>query len=174
LTSSELLDAIELLDKNKMKQQLKLIHFHIGSQVTNIRKIKTAFREASNFYTQLYAIGCKIEYVDIGGGLGVDYDGTRSANSSSSTNYSIQEYVNDAVANIVDAANKNDLPHPNIITESGRSLAAHHSILIFDVLEANTLSKMDDTFQLKEDHHELVRELYQIWDNISISRILES
>jgi len=157
-----LLEAIALLEKNKMKHQLKLIHFHIGSQVTNIRKIKTAFREASNFYAQLHKLGCDVEYVDIGGGLGVDYDGTRSANSGSSTNYSVQEYVNDAIANFVDAADKNDLPHPNIITESGRSLAAHHSILVFDVLEANTLSKMEDYFELKEEHHELVKELYGI------------
>ncbi|MDR0927947.1 MAG: biosynthetic arginine decarboxylase [Ignavibacteria bacterium] len=174
LTSSELLEAIDLLDKHKLKENLKLIHFHIGSQVTNIRKIKTAFREASNFYVQLHKLGCNIEYVDIGGGLGVDYEGTRSANSSSSTNYSIQEYVNDAIANFVDAANHNDLPHPNIVTESGRSLAAHHSVLVFDVLEANSLSKMDDSFELKDEHHELVKELYEIWDNISINRILEA
>lgn len=174
LTSSELIEALELLEKNKMKDNLKLIHFHIGSQVTNIRKIKTAFREASNFYVQLHKLGCNVEYVDIGGGLGVDYEGMRSANSASSTNYSIQEYVNDAIANIVDAADKNGLPHPNIITESGRSLTAHHSVLIFDVLEANTLSKMDDSFEIKEEHHELVKELYEIWDNISSNRILES
>ena len=151
-----------MLEKNKMKQQLKLIHFHIGSQITNIRKIKTAFREASNFFTQLCALGCDVQYVDIGGGLGIDYDGTRSANTASSTNYSIQEYVNDAVANFVDAANKNNLPHPIIISECGRSLTAHHSVLVFDVLEANTLSKMDDTFEIKEEHHELVKELYNI------------
>jgi arginine decarboxylase len=173
LTSSELLEAIDLLEKSKIKDCLKLIHFHIGSQVTNIRKIKTAFREVSNFYAQLYKLGCNIEYVDIGGGLGVDYEGMRTANSSSSTNYSIQEYVNDAIANLVDAADKNNIPHPNIITESGRSLTAHHSVLVFNVLEANTLSKMDDNFEVKEDHHELVKELYKIWDNISVNRIME-
>jgi arginine decarboxylase len=174
LTSSELLEAIDLLEKNKMKDNLKLIHFHIGSQVTNIRKIKTAFREASNFYVQLHKLGCNVEFVDIGGGLGVDYEGSRSANSSSSTNYSIQEYVNDAISNIVDAADKNNLPHPNIVTESGRSLTAHHSVLVFDVLEANSLTKMDDSFEIKEEHHELVKELYDIWDNISTGRILEA
>ncbi|MCL2038979.1 MAG: biosynthetic arginine decarboxylase [Bacteroidetes bacterium] len=173
LTSSELLEAIEVLEKNKIKDCLKLIHFHIGSQVTNIRKIKTAFREASHFYVQLYKLGCNVEYVDIGGGLGVDYEGTRTSNSSSSTNYSIQEYVNDAIANIVDAADKNEIPHPNIISESGRSLAAHHSVLVFNVLEANSLSKMDDDFEIKEEHHELVQELYEIWDNISVNRIME-
>ena len=78
-----------------MKDCLKLIHFHIGSQVTKIRRIKTALREASQFYVQLHVMGFNVEFVDIGGGLGVDYDGTRSANSESSVNYSIQEYVND-------------------------------------------------------------------------------
>jgi arginine decarboxylase len=174
LTSSELLESLDILEKHGIKDCLRLIHFHIGSQVTNIRKIKTAFREASNFYVQLYRLGCKIEYVDIGGGLGVDYEGTQTSNSSSSTNYSIQEYINDAIANLVDAADKNGFPHPNIITESGRSLAAHHSVLVFDVLEANSLSKMDDNFEIKNEHHELVKELYGIWDNISINRILES
>jgi len=174
LTSSELLEAMDLLERNKMLENLQLIHFHIGSQVTNIRRIKTAFREASNFYVQLQKLGCNIKFVDIGGGLGVDYEGTRSSNSSSSINYSIQEYANDAVANIVAAADKNDLPHPDIISESGRSLTAHHSVLIFDVLEANSLSKMDDSFEINDEHHELVRELYEIWDNISLGRIMES
>lgn len=174
LTSSELLEAIELLEQHNMKDCLRLIHFHIGSQVTKIRRIKTALREAFNFYVQLCKLGCDIEYVDIGGGLGVDYEGTRSSNSSSSINYSVQEYVNDAIANIVDAADKNNLPHPNIITESGRSLAAHHSVLIFDVLEANSVPKMSDDFEIDDSHHELVKELYEIWDNLSNSRMLES
>ncbi len=174
LTSSELLEAVDLLEKHKMKDTLKLIHFHIGSQVTKIRRIKTAFREASNFYVQLHKLGCNVEYVDIGGGLGVDYEGTRSSNSASSINYSIQEYVNDAIANIVDAADKNNLPHPNIVTESGRSLAAHHSVLIFDVLEANSVSMMEENFEIQGDHHELVKELYEIWDSLPTSRILEA
>ena len=95
LTSSELLEALDFLEKKDMKDCLKLIHFHIGSQVTKIRRIKTALREASQFYVQLHVMGFNVEFVDIGGGLGVDYDGTRSANSESSVNYSIQEYVND-------------------------------------------------------------------------------
>ncbi|HRZ75736.1 MAG TPA: biosynthetic arginine decarboxylase, partial [Bacteroidales bacterium] len=91
LTSSELLEALEYLDKNKMKDCLKLVHFHIGSQVTKIRRIKIALREAAQFYVQLFAEGFAPEFVDVGGGLGVDYDGTRSANSESSINYSVQE-----------------------------------------------------------------------------------
>lgn len=120
LNSSELLEALDILEKNKMKDCLKLIHFHIGSQVTKIRLIKNALREASQFYVQLYKMGYNIEFVDIGGGLGVDYDGTRSSTSESSMNYSIQEYVNDSIWTLVDVCAKNDLPQPNIITESGR------------------------------------------------------
>ena len=132
VNSSELLDALDILEKNKMADSLQLIHFHIGSQVTNIRRIKTALKEASQFYVELKRMGYNINFVDIGGGLGVDYDGTRSA-TSNSMNYSIQEYVNDAVSSIVDACEKNELPQPNIITESGRSLTAHHSVLVFEM-----------------------------------------
>ena len=100
LTSSELLDALDILEKNKMKDCLHLVHFHIGSQVNKIRRIKIAIREASQFYVQLHQNGYNISFVDIGGGLGVDYDGTRSSNSESSVNYSIQEYVNDVISTL--------------------------------------------------------------------------
>ena len=143
VNSSELLDALDILEKNKMADSLQLIHFHIGSQVTNIRRIKTALKEASQFYVELKRMGYNINFVDIGGGLGVDYDGTRSA-TSNSMNYSIQEYVNDSISTLVDASDKNGIPHPNIITESGRALTAHHSVLIFEVLETTTLPEWDD------------------------------
>ena len=174
LNSSELLDALELLESKNMKECLRLIHFHIGSQVTKIRRIKNALREASQFYVQLRNMGYNVDFVDIGGGLGVDYDGTRSAISGSSINYSIQEYVNDSISAIVDVSNKNNLPHPNIITESGRSLTAHHSILIFEVLETNTIPSWNKDDELTGDEHELVRDLYAIWNNLSQPRILES
>ena len=174
LTSSELLEALDFLEKKDLTDCLKLIHFHIGSQVTKIRRIKTALREASQFYVQLHAMGFNIEFVDIGGGLGVDYDGTRSSNSESSVNYSIQEYVNDSISTMVDASDKNGIPHPNIITESGRSLTAHHSVLIFEVLETATLPEMDEDFEVSESDHELVHELYEIWDKLNQSRMLEA
>ena len=131
-------------------------------------------REASQFYVQLYKMGFPVEFVDIGGGLGVDYDGTRSSNSESSVNYSIQEYVNDSISIMVDTSNKNDIPHPNIITESGRSLTAHHSVLVFEVLETASLPAMDEEFEVGPEDHELVHELYDIWDNLSQSRMLEA
>ena len=174
LNSSELLEALDYLEKNNMKDSLRLIHFHIGSQVTKIRRIKTALREAAQFYVQLHSMGFNVEFTDIGGGLGVDYDGTRSSYSESSVNYSIQEYVNDSIATMVDAADKNNIPHPNIITESGRSLTAHHSILVFEVLETTTLPEWNESEDISEDDHELVKEMYQIWDDLSQTRMLEA
>lgn len=174
LDSSELLQAIEFFRKNEIMDWLKLIHFHIGSQITKIRRIKTALREAMQFYVQLAHLGFAVEYVDIGGGLGVDYDGTRSSASESSMNYSLQEYANDAIYSIVDACEKNDLPQPNIITESGRSLAAHHSVLIIEVLEATSLPRWRDNDELNGDEHELIKELYEIWDKINQQNLFES
>ncbi len=142
-----------------MKDCLKLIHFHIGSQINKIRVIKNALREATQFYVQLSALGFDIDFIDIGGGLGVDYDGSRSSSSESSMNYSIQEYANDAVSAIVDACTKNGLRQPNIITESGRSLSAHHSILIINVLETTQLPVWKDNQEIEPDAHELAREL---------------
>jgi arginine decarboxylase len=174
LTSSELLDAIDFIERNKMRDCVKLIHFHIGSQVTKIRRIKTALREASQFYVQLRKLGFNVEFVDIGGGLGVDYDGTGSSYSESSMNYTLQEYVNDSVSTFVDASNKNNIPHPNVITESGRSLTAHHSVLIFEVLETATLPSWNSDDVVNEQDHELVKELFSLWDNFNQQRMLET
>ena len=174
LNSSELLEALDILEKNKMQDCLHLIHFHIGSQVTKIRRIKNALRESSQFYVQLHNMGFNIDFVDIGGGLGVDYDGTRSSSSESSMNYSIQEYVNDSISALVDACVKNDIPQPNIITESGRSLTAHHSVLIFEVLETTTLPSWSEDESVSGKDHELVQELYKLWDTMNQPRLIET
>ena len=174
LNSSELLDALDFLESKDMKDCLNLIHFHIGSQITKIRHIKNALREACQFYVQLSKMEFGVEFVDIGGGLGVDYDGTRSSASEYSMNYSIQEYVNDAVSQLVDVCDKNNLRHPNIVIESGRSLTAHHSILVLDVLETTHLPIWNEDDVVSEDEHELARELYEIWDKLNTQRIFES
>jgi arginine decarboxylase len=174
LNSSELLEALDFMERRDMKDCLKLIHFHIGSQINKIRVIKNALREATQFYVQLADMGFAVNFIDIGGGLGVDYDGTRSSSSDSSMNYSIQEYANDSVSAIVDACQKHNLPHPNIITESGRSLTAHHSVLIFEVLETTQLPVWKDNAELDADAHELARELYDIWDNLNQQTLFES
>ena len=173
LTSAELLQALDILKQKGMQECLRLIHFHIGSQITKIRRIQTALREAAQFYINLHKMGYDVEFVDCGGGLGVDYDGTRSSNSESSVNYSIQEYVNDCIYTFVEAADKNGIRHPNIITESGRSLTAHHSVLVIDVLETASLPEMPEEFEAKANDHQLVKDLYEIWDNLNPRTMLE-
>lgn len=173
LTSAELLTALKKIDEMGFHDCLRLIHFHIGSQITKIRRIQTALREAAQFYISLHKMGYNVDFVDCGGGLGVDYDGTRSSSSESSVNYSIQEYVNDCVYTFVDAANKSNIEHPNLITESGRSLSAHHSVLVIDVLETASLPEMPEEFEAKETDHQLVKDLYEIWDNLNPRNMLE-
>ena len=173
LTSAELLTALNKIDEMGLHDCLRLIHFHIGSQITKIRRIQTALREAAQFYINLHKMGYDVDFVDCGGGLGVDYDGTRSSSSESSVNYSIQEYVNDCVYTFVDAANKNNIAHPNLITESGRSLSAHHSVLVIDVLETASLPEMPEEFEAKVEDHQLVKDLYDIWDNLNPRNMLE-
>jgi arginine decarboxylase len=173
LTAAEVLEALRKLDEQGLHDGVRLIHFHIGSQITKIRKIQVALREAAQYYINLHRMGYAIEYVDCGGGLGVDYDGTRSSNSESSVNYSIQEYVNDCVYTFVNAADKNELPHPNLITEGGRSLSAHHSVLVIDVLGTTSPPMMPEEFEAKETDHQLVRDLYDIWCKIDTRSLLE-
>ena len=174
LTSSELLEALDFMESKGLKDCLKLIHFHIGSQVTKIRRIKTALREASQFYVQLHSMGFNVEFVDIGGGLGVDYDGTRSSNSEGSVNYSIQEYVNDSISTLVDVSDKN-----------GNPASEHHyrertgidgSSLCLDLRGARNSysSGMDDEEEIAPDAHELVQELYSIWDSLNQNKMLEA
>lgn len=152
---------------------VKLIHFHLGSQITNIRRIKSGLREVSEYYVQLMKLGCNIEFVDVGGGLGVDYDGSRSSYASS-INYSIQEYANDAVSTLVDAANRNGLPHPHLVTESGRALTAHHSILVFNVLESAGVPTWTADDELAEDDHEMVIELHKLNEGINARNMFET
>ncbi|MCE5305859.1 MAG: biosynthetic arginine decarboxylase [Chloroherpetonaceae bacterium] len=173
LTSVELIQAIEFARKNHILDSINLVHFHIGSQVTNIRKIKNAIQEASQYFVELVKEGCNIQFVDIGGGLGVDYDGSRSSNPSS-INYSVQEYLNDAIFSLQEVADKNNIPHPNLITESGRALTAHHSVLVFDVLEKTSLLTWNENYKITEDEHEHVQELYQILNNLTPANMLES
>ncbi len=172
LHAVELIEAVEFARESGILDCIKLIHFHLGSQITNIRKIKTGLKEVAQYYVQLQRMGCTLEFVDIGGGLGVDYDGSRSA-AVHSINYSIQEYANDAVYTIKDVAEKNDLPHPHIITEAGRALTAHHSILIFNVLETSTLPQTEYS-EPTENDHEIVHELKALLKNITSRSMLET
>ncbi len=173
LNASELVEAVAYAEQENMLDCVRLIHFHLGSQITNIRKIKSGLREVSQFYVQLMNKGCNIDFVDIGGGLGVDYDGSRTL-MTSSINYAIQEYANDAVATIVDAADKHSLPHPHIITESGRALTAHHSVLLFDVLETTSVPEWSADDELIDTEHEIVTEMHEILANASLRTMIEA
>jgi len=174
LNSSDLLEALDYIREEQMCDCFKLIHFHLGSQITNIRKIKSGLREVSQFYIQLKQLGMNLEYVDIGGGLGVDYDGTRSSNASS-VNYSVQEYANDVIYSITEACDKYEIAHPNVIAESGRALTAHHSILIFNILETAGPAFFDEeTHEIAEDAPDIVKDLYSIYKGLTPKNLLEN
>jgi arginine decarboxylase len=173
LSTAELLTATELLRKENLTHCFKLLHFHIGSQVPDILTVKKAVQEAARFYAKLYKMEFPIEYVDVGGGLGVDYDGSRSA-FDSSTNYSLQEYTNDIVYYIADVCNAEKVPHPNIISESGRAIVAHHSVLIVEVFGAIAKTRADGPFTYGESEHALVRELLDIRKNLGKLNKLEA
>lgn len=172
LSSSELLEAVEIAKESNQLENIKMIHFHLGSQITKIRRIKTALRESAQYYYELRNLGCNIEIFDVGGGLGIDYDGTNSSNNSS-INYTIQEYANDVIFSIVNISNKHCLPHPKVVIESGRAITAHHSILIFNVLETMSVPIIDEDFDLDSKSHENLKELYNIYLNINKKNMFE-
>ena len=152
LTIPEILNAVDLLDEAGMKDCLKLFHFHIGSQIADIKTIKDAINEGGRIYAKLVNIGCSLEYFDAGGGLAVDYDGSRSAGDSSK-NYSIKEYVEDIVYGLKQICNLEGVPHPNIVTESGRAITAHHSCVITNVVgEIDSTKAYYPTKKLTGEH----------------------
>ena len=132
LSTGEMMEAAELLKAEQMEDCLKLVHFHIGSQIPDIQTVKRAVREGARYYAKLHQLGFPLEYLDVGGGLGVDYDGSRSAYDSS-TNYTLEEYARDVVYNVADVCSEEKVPHPTLISESGRAIVAHHSMLVVDV-----------------------------------------
>src|SRR5580693_6096550 len=173
LSTVELLTATELLKAENLGHCLKLLHFHIGSQVPDILTVKKAVQEAARFYAKLNKMGFPIEFVDVGGGLGVDYDGSRSA-FDSSTNYTLQEYTNDIVYYIADVCNAERVPHPTIISESGRAIVAHHSVLIVEVFGAIEKIRPGVAFDYGDNEHALVKELLDIKKNLTRLNKLEA
>lgn len=165
LTISEIINAVELLKENKLLDCLKLFHFHIGSQITDIRAIKEAIAEGARIYCKLFQYGVNLEYFDVGGGLGVDYDGTASTNDSS-INYKLDEYVADIVYGLKQVCDLEDVPHPNIITESGRALTAHHSCVITNIIgEIDTTSVNFDTKKITGESH-LVSNMREVEEDL--------
>jgi arginine decarboxylase len=172
LSTAELLAATEMLKAENLAHCFKLLHFHIGSQVPDILIVKKAVQEAARFYAKLYQMGFRIEFIDVGGGLGVDYDGSASA-FDSSTNYTLQEYANDIVYYVADVCNTENVPHPDIISESGRAVVAYHSVLIVEVFGAIEKVRPGE-FQYGEKEHALVRELLDIRKNLPKLNKLEA
>ncbi len=174
LTVGELLQALELLRQNDMLDCFKLLHFHLGSQITNIRQIKAAINEAVRIYVDLARRGTGLEYLDIGGGLGVDYDGSQT-NFESSMNYSLEEYANDVVYQIQTVCDEFGVPHPNIISESGRAVVAYHSALVFGVLGvAEQGLRQEPPKELPEEAEQPLHDLLATYQELTFRNVLES
>ncbi|MGA2241507.1 MAG: biosynthetic arginine decarboxylase [Verrucomicrobiota bacterium] len=173
LSTAEILEAMEMLKTENLGHCFKLLHFHIGSQVSDIVTVKKAVQEAGRLYAKLYKMGFAITYLDVGGGLGVDYDGSRSA-FDSSTNYTLQEYTNDVVDYIADICNTEKVPHPDIVSESGRAIVAHHSVLIVEVFGAIEKIRPGGSLKYGDNEHSLVKEFLDIQKNLAKLNKLEA
>jgi arginine decarboxylase len=165
LTIPEILSAVERLKQADMLDCLQLLHFHIGSQISAISVVKDALREACQIYVELVGLGATMGYLDVGGGLGIDYDGSKT-NFPASKNYSTQNYANDVVAEVKEACAARDLPVPTLVSESGRALASHQSVLVFDVLGTSEAPYQDPIEAPTADDHALLRELYDTYRSI--------
>ena len=175
---TEILEVVEVLRQNEMLDCLSLVHCHIGSQLQDIRRVKEAVTELAHVYAELRLLGAGVEYLDIGGGLGVDYDGSRS-NYESSMNYTLNEYAGDVVYRIASVCNARHVPHPTIISESGRAIAAHHSVLVFNVLGSSALDQFRVANRLEEDCRDgddipqPVVDLFEAYRTVSERRLVE-
>jgi len=173
LTVTEMLRGVELLKGEGMLDCLQLTHFHIGSQVTNIRSIKQALAEGTRIYLELRKLGANMQYFDVGGGMAVDYDGS-SSNFASSANYTMQEYVSDVVSAVTEACNKAGVPHPTIVTECGRAITAHHSVLVFNVLGVTELTQNGVPKSLPAETHQVLHNLLDVHDSITAKNFQEA
>src|ERR1043166_1461941 len=173
LDTAGLIAASEMLKAAGLAHALKLIHFHVGSQVPDISTIKRAVREAARYYAKMSKLGHEIGYLDVGGGLGVDYDGSRS-DFDSSANYSLQEYANDVVWNIMDVCDSENVPHPSIVNEGGRAVVAHHSVLVMEAFSSieKTVPKL--RIEAGEKDHKLVGDILDVKQRLKRGNRLES
>ncbi|MBX7074477.1 MAG: biosynthetic arginine decarboxylase [Pirellulales bacterium] len=173
LTVTEVLEALSLLKSLGMEDCLQLLHFHLGSQVPNIRYIKEALVEAARVYTELAKAGAGMKYLDVGGGLGIDYDGSQT-NFESSVNYTLEEYANDVVYHVQSICDEAGVPHPTIVSESGRAVVAYHTVLVFNVLGVVALGEEDTPQELPSDVEKPVADLLDTYKNITVRNALES
>ncbi len=172
LTVSEALQALDQMKAAGMEDCLELLHFHLGSQITNIRQIKGAVNEAARIYVELKRAGAGLRYLDVGGGLGIDYDGSQT-DFESSVNYTLQEYSNDVVYHIQNVCEEAEVPHPTIISESGRAIAAYHSVLVFNVLGVSGFGD-DSVAPVPEDAEQPLIDLQETYRSLSSKNLLES
>ena len=165
LTAAEILNGIDLLEKEGLQKSIKLIHFHIGSQVTNIQNIKNAISEATRFYTELYKMGIPLEYLDVGGGLGVDYDGSCTTKASSK-NYNLEAYASDIIYTVKQICDLENTPHPTLVSESGRFISAHHSCIVTKVIGEVAGQPPTHLCYKTDKYHHLVQNMKEILEDI--------
>ncbi|HMC64405.1 MAG TPA: biosynthetic arginine decarboxylase, partial [Gemmataceae bacterium] len=173
LTFTEVLEALEYLKQRDLEDCLQLVHFHLGSQITNIRSIKNALTEAARVYTELHRVGAGVRYLDVGGGLGIDYDGSQT-DFESSVNYTLQEYANDVVFRVKTVCDEAGVPPPIIISESGRAVVAYHSLLVFDVLGVSNFDRYQAPLDIPEDAPQPISDLFAMFRDLSKKNFLES
>lgn len=173
LTAGQLIDAVEELKRHGMLERLKLLHYHLGSQIPNIRDIRSAVHEASRYYSELVKEGAPMGLLDIGGGLGVDYDGSRTT-FVSSKNYSLQEYCADVVDVVRLVMDDAGIEHPTIVTESGRAIVAYYSVLLFNILDVNSIHDKSLPEQLPEEAPDALRDMMEAFKGISVKNLQES
>ncbi|MDQ6736380.1 MAG: biosynthetic arginine decarboxylase [Gemmatimonadota bacterium] len=171
LSTSQLVRVIDKLKDAGYLDCVHLLHFHLGSQITDIRYIKAGLQEIARYYSELRKMGVEVTHVDVGGGLGVDYDGTRST-SHASVNYTLQEYANDIVYTLAEACREEDLPMPHIISESGRALTAHHALLLLSVIDVESVTEVVAP-DLAEDDHALLHEMASDLQTVNTRRLRE-
>lgn len=172
LTVTEVLAALEYLKEHDLADCLQLVHFHLGSQITNIRNIKNALTEAARVYVELARAGAGVRFLDVGGGLGIDYDGSQT-DFESSVNYTLQEYANDVVFRIKSVCDEAGVAHPTIISESGRAVVAYHSLLAFDVLGVSHLDRDEVPDEPPEDAPQPINDLFAIHRDLNKKNLLE-
>ena len=173
LSTREALRALEYLEGENMLESFELMHFHLGSQISAIRAVKNALREAARFYVEMVKLGAPLKFFDVGGGLGVDYDGSQT-NFASSMNYTMQEYANDIVFGIQEICDAAKVPHPTIVSESGRAVVAHHSILVMNVLGVGEFSSGVVPDVLPEGTSRVVENLFDTFKEVTGKNVLES
>jgi arginine decarboxylase len=173
LTTPEMLEAVKILKSKKMLDCMVMLHFHIGSQITDIRRIKEAIREAGRVYAKLRAQGVPIQYLNLGGGLGVDYDGSKTA-FDSSMNYSVQEYANDVVYTVKQICEEENVPAPVLVTESGRAVTAYHSVFVTNVLDVADRIEQGRRVVVTESDPNVLQELASIYETVNAKTLRES